>query len=84
MLGIRKFDTKHLIHMLPFAAFMCLANIISSYCLTIMPLAAYMSFKKLVILFVLGISLALKLPAKLNQTQYICMGAIVIGGIMVG
>lgn len=84
MLGIRKFDTKHLIHMLPCAGFTCLSNVISSYCLTIMPLAAYMSFKKLVILFVLGVSLALRIPANLNRTQYICMIGIVVGGIMVG
>ena len=70
--------------MLPYAAFMCFSNVISSYCLTIMPLAAFMAFKKFIILFVLGVSLALKLPTKLNQGQYICMAAIVIGGLMVG
>ena len=49
-----------------------------------MPLAAFMSFKKFVILFILGVSLVFKFPTKLNETQYLCMGAIIIGGIMVG
>lgn len=49
-----------------------------------MPLAAFMAFKKFIILFVLVVSLILQLPAKLNKMQYMCMAAIVIGGIMVG
>ena len=81
---MRKFDTQHLVHILPFSGFMCIANVVSSYCLTIMPLAAFMAFKKLIILFVLGVSIVFSLPMKLNKLQYLCMVAIVIGGIMVG
>ena len=83
-IGFRSFDLRHLYHILPFAAFMCLSNVTSSYCLTIMPLAAFMAFKKFIVLFVLAISILLKLPVNLNRTQYICMATIVIGGIMVG
>ena len=62
---------------------MCLSNVISSYCLTVMPLAGFMAFKKLVIVFVLGVSLVLKFPAKLTRIQHICMIVIVVGGVMV-
>ena len=63
---------------------MCVSTILSSYCLTIMPLGAFLSFKKLIVLFIMGISCALRLPVKTNHFQNLCVAGIVIGGVMVG
>jgi hypothetical protein len=49
-----------------------------------MPLAAFLSFKKFIVLFVLILALSLKLPSTTNQFQNICIIGIVIGGAMVG
>lgn len=64
--------------------FMCLSNILSSYCLTIMPLAAFLSFKKFIVLFILILAVAFKLPSTTNQFQNICIIGIVVGGALVG
>lgn len=63
---------------------MCLSNILSSYCITIMPLAAFLSFKKFIVLFILGLTVSLKLPNQTNHFQNLCIVGIVLGGAMVG
>lgn len=73
-----------IIKILPYSFFMCLSNILSSYCLTVMPLAAFLSFKKFIVLFILLLTLALKLPASTNSFQNYCIAGIVIGGALVG
>jgi hypothetical protein len=49
-----------------------------------MPLAAFLSSKKFIVLFIMGITAALKLPVKTNHFQNICIVGIVVGGAMVG
>ena len=49
-----------------------------------MPLAAFLSFKKLVVVFIMFISCMLKLPVRTNSFQNICVIGIVCGGLMVG
>jgi len=73
-----------LLPMVPYAFVMCTINILSSYCMTIMPLAAFMAFKKFVVLFVLIVGLCLGLPDKFNNLHRICILGIVIGGLMIG
>lgn len=73
-----------LLKILPYSLFMCLSNILSSYCLTIMPLASFLSFKKFIVLFILAITVILKLPVRTNNFQNICIVGIVIGGALVG
>lgn len=80
----RKVSWDLLVKVLPYSAFMCTSNILSSYCLTIMPMAAFLAFKKFIILFILGVSLAAKLPVTTNKIQYICIFGIVLGGALVG
>lgn len=57
---------------------------LSSFCVTIMPLAAFMAFKKFVVLFVLLLGLFLHLPNSFNKVHYYCIGVIVVGGVMIG
>ena len=71
-------------NVLPYSGFSSLAIVISSYCLTVMPLAAYMALKKLIVLFVLLVGVMFKLPNHLSSIQYYCIVGIVVGGIMVG
>lgn len=71
-------------HVLPYSGLSSLAIVISSYCLVVMPLAAYMAMKKLIVLFVLVVGLVFRLPSNLSEVQYSCIVAIVVGGIMVG
>lgn len=73
-----------IVKILPYSLFMCLSNILSSYCLTIMPLAAFLSFKKFIVLFILILAVAFKLPSTTNQFQNICIVGIVVGGALVG
>ena len=75
---------RRLVLAIPFAAAMCANTIMSSYCLTVMPLAAFLSFKKLVVVFIMFISCMLKLPVRTNNFQNICVIGIVCGGLMVG
>lgn len=63
---------------------MCVNTILSSYCLTIMPLGAFLSFKKLIVVFIMIISCTLKLPVTTSHFQNICVVGIVAGGLMVG
>jgi hypothetical protein len=49
-----------------------------------MPLAAFMAFKKFVVLFVLLVGIAMKLPNNFAGIHYICIVGIVIGGLMIG
>ena len=63
---------------------MCTINILSSYCVTIMPLAAFMAFKKFVVFFVLVVGIAMSLPNNFNRIHYACIGCIVLGALMIG
>jgi hypothetical protein len=63
---------------------MCTINILSSYCMTIMPLAAFMAFKKFVVLFVLIVGVCLGLPDRFNNLHRICIFGILMGGLMIG
>jgi hypothetical protein len=49
-----------------------------------MPLAAFLSFKKFIVLFIMAITVVLKLPVQTNNFQNICIIGIVVGGAMVG
>ena len=69
---------------IPYTILMCTINILSSYCVTILPLAAYMAFKKLTVFFILLIAFICKLPHKFNKMQYTCIFFIVVGGLLVG
>lgn len=82
--GRKHLSKTMLIKILPYSFFMCLSNILSSYCLTVMPLAAFLSFKKFIVLFIMAITVALKLPVQTNNFQNICIIGIVVGGAMVG
>jgi hypothetical protein len=68
----------------PYSFIMCSINVLSSFCVTVMPLAAFMAFKKFVIFFVLVVGFAMNIPNKFNRIQYGCIFSIVIGGIMIG
>lgn len=82
--GGNKLSRKMLITILPYSFFMSLSNILSSYCLTIMPLAAFLSFKKFIVLFILALTVALKLPVTTSTFQNYCIVGIVLGGALVG
>lgn len=82
--GRKHMSKGMMLKIIPYSFLMCLSNILSSYCLTIMPLAAFLSFKKFIVLFILIISVTLKLPVKTNHFQNICIFGIVIGGALVG
>jgi hypothetical protein len=73
-----------LIYIVPYAFIMCTINILSSYCVTIMPLAAFMAFKKFVVFFVLVVGIAMSLPSNFNRIHYGCIACIVLGGLMIG
>lgn len=73
-----------LIYVLPYAFIMCSINILSSYCVTVMPLAAFMAFKKFVVFFVLIVGFVMKLPNNFRKKHYLCIGFILTGGLMIG
>jgi hypothetical protein len=73
-----------ILRIVPYSFVMCLSNLLSSYCLTIMPLAAFLSFKKFIVLFILILAVSFNLPAKTTKFQNICMIGIITGGAMVG
>lgn len=75
---------KDLCYIFPYAVIMCTINILSSYCVTIMPLAAFMAFKKFVVFFVLVVGLCMQLPQNFTRVHYACIGGIVFGGMMIG
>lgn len=75
---------SELMYIFPYAFIMCSINILSSYCVTIMPLAAFMAFKKFVVLFVLIVGIAMKLPNNFKNNHYGCIACILIGGLMIG
>lgn len=75
---------QQLLYILPYSFIMCSINILSSYCVTVMPLAAFMAFKKFVVFFVLLVGIAMRLPNHFNKIHYICIGCIVLGGLMIG
>ena len=63
---------------------MCNINILSSFCVTVMPLAAYMAFKKFVVLFVLLVGVVMKVRNYFGRVHYCCIAGIVLGGLMIG
>lgn len=73
-----------MLYILPYGVIMCTINILSSYCVTIMPLAAFMAFKKFVVFFVLVVGLLMGLPNNFNRIHYACIAGIVLGGLMIG
>ena len=75
---------RELLYILPYAFIMCSVNILSSFCVTIMPLAAFMAFKKFVVLFVLIVGIAMHLPNNFKNLHYACIGCILLGGLMIG
>jgi hypothetical protein len=68
----------------PYAVIMGSINLLSSYCVTIMPLAAFMAFKKFVVFFVLVVGLCMNLPNNFSRVHYACIAGIVVGGMMIG
>lgn len=77
-------EWNKIVSIIPYAFIMCTINILSSYCVTIMPLAAFMAFKKFVVFFVLIVGIAMNLPNNFNKIHYGCIAAIVLGGLMIG
>ena len=75
---------KELLYVIPYSFIMSSINILSSYCVTVMPLAAFMAFKKFVILFVLLTGIAIGIPNTFNKKHYLCIGCIIFGGMMIG
>lgn len=69
---------------IPYSVVMCTINILSSYCVTVLPLAAFMAFKKFTVFFILLIAIIFSLPHKFNKLQYSCILFIVMGGVLVG
>ena len=75
---------KQMLYIVPYSFIMCNINILSSFCVTVMPLAAYMAFKKFVVLFVLLVGIAMNLPNHFKLPHYCCIAGIVVGGLMIG
>ena len=73
-----------LLRVAPYSFLICSSNILTSYCVTVMPLAAYMAFKKFVVFFVLVVGLIIALPNSFNRVHHCCIFAIVVGGLMIG
>lgn len=79
-----KFRKDAIVMIIPYAIVMCTTNILSSYCVTVLPLAAFMAFKKFTVFFILLIAIIFSLPHKFNKLQYSCIFFIVVGGVLVG
>ncbi len=79
-----KFRKDAIKMIIPYSIIMCTTNILSSYCVTVLPLAAFMAFKKFTVFFILLIAIIFSFPHKFNKLQYSCIVVIVIGGILVG
>lgn len=75
---------KHFRLIAPYSFVMCSTNILSSFCVTIMPLAAFMAFKKFVVFFVLIVGIVMGAKDSFNKTHYWCIGFIVLGGLLIG
>lgn len=73
-----------IVTIIPYAIIMCMTNILSSYCVTVLPLAAFMAFKKLIIVFILILAFLFNFPHQFSKLQYSCIFFIVVGGILVG
>ena len=79
-----KFRTDAVKLIIPYSIIMCTINILSSYCVTVLPLAAFMAFKKFTVFFILIIAMIFSLPHKFNILHYSCIFFIVVGGVLVG
>lgn len=75
---------EELIYIVPYSFIMSSINILSSYCVTVMPLAAFMAFKKFVIFFVLVVGIVMQLPNNFSKKHYGCILCILVGGLMIG
>ena len=84
ILGYGHFNWKNIKLVAPFAFFMCCINLLSSFCLTVMPLGAFAAFKKTTIIFVLIVGIIMKSPKNFSTYQYLFMASIGIGALMVG
>ena len=82
--GQKIFEMATLLRVAPYSFLMCTINILTSYCVTIMPLAAFMAFKKFVVFFVLVVGICMNIPNSFNRVHHCCIFAIVIGGLMIG
>ena len=78
------FSKALLLKVAPYSFLVCTSNVLTSYCITVMPLAAYMALKKFVVLFVLLVGILMGLPNSFNRAHHCCIGAIVVGGLMIG
>jgi hypothetical protein len=79
-----KFRKDAIKMIIPYSIIMCTTNILSSYCVTVLPLAAFMAFKKFTVFFILLIAIIFSFPHNFNKLQYSCIFVIVVGGILVG
>lgn len=82
--GRKVFEASTLMRVAPYSFLMCTINMLTSYCVTIMPLAAFMAFKKFVVFFVLVVGLCMVIPNSFNRIHHVCIMAIVVGGLMIG
>lgn len=82
--GQKIFNLNTLLRVAPYSFLMCTINMLTSYCVTVMPLAAFMAFKKFVVFFVLVVGICMSIPDNFNRVHHCCIFAIVIGGLMIG
>jgi hypothetical protein len=82
--GQKIFNLNTLLRVAPYSFLMCTINMLTSYCVTVMPLAAFMAFKKFVVFFVLVVGICMNIPDNFNRVHHCCIFAIVIGGLMIG
>ena len=78
------FSRKILWKVAPYSFLICSSNILTSYCVTVMPLAAYMAFKKFVVFFVFVVGVMIAKENTFNKVHHCCIFAIVTGGLMIG
>ena len=93
-------NLSHLKLCIPYSLLMCTTNILTSFCITIMPLESFVSFKKFLILFVLLSSCfsawlisryslnsneqASSSQPEISKYKIISVLLIVLGGLMIG
>jgi hypothetical protein len=82
--GQKIFQVATLLRVAPYSFMMCTINMLTSYCVTVMPLAAFMAFKKFVVFFVLVVGVLMGVPDNFNRVHHCCIFAIVVGGLMIG
>ena len=78
------YSKQTLLRIAPYSFIICTSNILTSYCVTVMPLAAYMAFKKFVVFFVLVVGMLMALPNAFTRVHHCCIFGIVAGGLLIG